>query len=74
MILKDLLDVFGGIEVSIARPIFDKATSDWKWDDIYSGWFPKMPPEIYGLKVGYAEPNADGLNIDLEEIIKEVSE
>lgn len=66
MTLKDMLDVFGNIDVCVYRGKFNYTTDDWDWDDVYDGSFKKMPKDIYGLTVVEAEPNANGLCITVD--------
>ena len=69
MTLKDVREVFTGIDVSIYREIIDAETRDVTFDKLYSGRISKMPSMLDSLKVESAEPTSVGLNIDIEPMI-----
>ena len=69
MIVKDLLDVFGNVDVAIHRPVHWVDTDDYTFCCLYSGVASKTPDMVLKLTVESAEPTSQGLNIDVEEMI-----
>ena len=69
MTIKDLMNVFGNIEVAIYRSVYNTETGDMNSYCLHSGLASKIPDMVKMLNVESAEPTANGLNIDVETMV-----